>query len=130
MAKKQTAAERLCDADLERIIHGVVDALKVDCPRPFYTPPQVAKRFRVHAAKVLGWINRGELRAVNIADREGGRARWRIASESLDDFLRRRESSPRPKIKRPKASRLAKDKLDDLCTVSATARYLRESGGL
>jgi len=43
----------------------------------YLTPPQVAKRFAVDPAKVLCWIRGGELRAVDLATRTGGRPRYR-----------------------------------------------------
>ena len=66
----------------------------------YLTPPQIAKQLAVDAAKVLGWIRRGELRATNVADRAGGRPRWRIAQMWLEEFLRRREASPVPTPKK------------------------------
>lgn len=64
------------------------------------TPPEVAKRYGIDAHKVLTWIQRGELRAVNIADHVGGRPRWRIAPEDLAAFEASRSSSPQPKVTR------------------------------
>jgi len=47
----------------------------------------VGKDAWVDPMKVLGWIRRGELRAVNGADQNGKRPRWRIPPEALDEFL-------------------------------------------
>ena len=47
----------------------------------YVTPPRLAKRLAVSPEKVLGWIRRGELRAVDVADKQGGRPRWRIRRE-------------------------------------------------
>lgn len=58
------------------------------------TPPQLAKQLGVDSQKVLTWIRNGELRAVNVAERLTMRPRWRISSAALEEFLRRRESSP------------------------------------
>ena len=60
------------------------------------TPPQLAKRLSIDVSKVLTWIRNGELRAVNVAERVGGRPRWRISSTAIEEFIRRRESSPPP----------------------------------
>lgn len=62
---------------------------KATCYR---TPPQIAEQLRVSVAKVLGWIRRGELRAVNVADRSTGRPRWRVSPESFASFLEARRS--------------------------------------
>ena len=47
------------------------------------TPPQVAKRYGVSTAKVIKWIRRGELQALNLAHRGCTRPRYSIAPEVL-----------------------------------------------
>ena len=54
------------------------------------SPPQVARARGVKPAKVLVWIDRGELEAVNHAATAGGRPRWRISPEALAAFDRAR----------------------------------------
>jgi excisionase family DNA binding protein len=83
----------MTDGELDRIIRGVIDGLRELAPRAFYTPPQIAKLLGIEAEKVLGWIRRGELAGVNVVDRTGGRARWRVSSDALDDFLKRRQAA-------------------------------------
>ena len=52
-----------------------------------FSVADVAARLAVNQTKVCGWIARGELRAVNVADRpDGQRARWRITPEALAAF--------------------------------------------
>ena len=58
------------------------------------TPPQVAEQLAVDPSKVIVWIKRGELVAVNLASRIDGRARYRISAEALGEFLRRRTATP------------------------------------
>ena len=41
----------------------------------------------IDQAKILGWIHRGELYAVNLAERPNGKPRWRIPLESWQAFL-------------------------------------------
>lgn len=60
----------------------------------YLTPPEVATRLRVDAHKVLGWIRRGDLRAINVSD--GWRPRYRVSHDDLEAFLRRREVQPPP----------------------------------
>jgi excisionase family DNA binding protein len=60
----------------------------------YLTPPEIATRLRVDAHKVLGWIRRGDLRAINVSD--GWRPRYRISPDDLESFLRRREVQPPP----------------------------------
>jgi len=59
-----------------------------------YLPRDIAKRFGVGLPKVLGWIQRGELGAVNIASTTEGRPRWRIRDCDLLAFEMRRLSRP------------------------------------
>jgi Helix-turn-helix domain len=60
----------------------------------YRTPPQYAEEIGVSPDKVTGWIKRGELPAVNVADRVGGRPRWRIPPDAIVEFERRRAASP------------------------------------
>jgi hypothetical protein len=60
----------------------------------WFSPPQIADQLAVDAAKVLRWINSGQICAVNVATGLAGRPRWRISEEELFAFLRRRQSRP------------------------------------
>jgi hypothetical protein len=68
------------------------------------TPPEVAKRFRCSPEKVIAWILAGELHAINVAARLGGRPRWLIDQKDLADFERRRSAAPLPRRQRTKAA--------------------------
>jgi excisionase family DNA binding protein len=47
----------------------------------------VAERYSVTEHTVLGWIRSGELKAVNVGRRPGGKKpRWRITPEALEAF--------------------------------------------
>src|SRR4051794_24091311 len=48
----------------------------------FLTPPEIAKVLRVSYEKVLGWIRRGELEAVDVGNKL--RPRYRIARSAFD----------------------------------------------
>ena len=61
------------------------------------TPPAVAALLGIDPAKVISWIKRGELRAVDLAEVRGGRPRYRIAPEWLEQFLLARQTTPAPK---------------------------------
>ena len=63
-----------------------------DSLEPYLTPPEIAKLLRVSLEKVVGWIRKAELKAINIS--EGYRPRYRIRREDLDLFLRSREVQP------------------------------------
>jgi hypothetical protein len=66
----------------------------------YLTPPQLAERYGVDPNKVLGWIRRGELAAVNVATTTGGRPRWRVSPEALAAFEAARAAGPAPHITR------------------------------
>jgi len=50
------------------------------------TPPEVAERLGVAPEKVVAWIRKGELRAINVANRGCVRPRYSISPEALEDF--------------------------------------------
>lgn len=58
----------------------------------WFTPGEVAASRRLRLAKVLNWIHRGELEAINCADNPSGRPRWRISIHALEAFDRARSS--------------------------------------
>jgi hypothetical protein len=60
---------------------------------PALTPPAVARRFGCGVGKVLGWIARRELVAINIASRPGMRPRWVIRLADLVAFERQRANT-------------------------------------
>ncbi len=73
------------------------------------TPPQVAERYGASPDTVRGWIERGELRAVNIARPGSKRARYRIEPDALDEFDRKKVPNvapPTPKRRRVKMPKL------------------------
>lgn len=60
----------------------------------YHTVPDLAGALGVNATKVLGWIARGELVAVDVSARRGERPRWRIAAAELERFLQARRAVP------------------------------------
>lgn len=58
-----------------------------------FAPRQIAERYGVDHGKVLRWIESGELKAVNVATRVGGRPRWRVSEESLAAFEQARTNA-------------------------------------
>lgn len=65
-----------------------------DALEPFLTSSELAKILRVSRDKVMGWIRRGQLTAINVS--EGARPRYRVSRESLEEFLKVREVQPPP----------------------------------
>lgn len=64
------------------------------------THPAIARRLGISPEKVRGWISRGELAAVNVADRSDGTPRWKVSEEALAAFLATRTAKPAPKSAR------------------------------
>ena len=64
------------------------------------TPPEVAQLWGISVNTVMTWIRNGELRAINVARRLGGRPRYRIDVDDLKDFENRRAVLPPPPIQR------------------------------
>jgi transposase len=64
------------------------------------TVRDVARRYRVGVSRVLGWIRRGEIRALNRRDDRAGRPSYVITPEAIAAFERARSVSPPPKTVR------------------------------
>jgi excisionase family DNA binding protein len=64
----------------------------------------LCERYSVCEHTVLTWINRGELRAINVGRRPGAKKpRWRITQSALDAFeLARTVAPPPPQTRRRK----------------------------
>ena len=71
-----------------------------EASKPFLTSREIAKLLRVSPDKVLGWIHRGKLRAVNVSNRI--RPRYRVSQDDLAAFLTAREVQPPPPKSRQK----------------------------
>ena len=56
----------------------------------------LCERFAVGEHTILGWIKRGELRAINVSRKQVGRPKWRITSEALAAFEQLRTAAPPP----------------------------------
>jgi excisionase family DNA binding protein len=78
----------------------IIDSEASQKPRHL-TPPEVATLLRVARKKVLDWIRKGELRAVNVSNTV--RPRYRISPDSLHTFLRCREVQPPQSRRRKRA---------------------------
>lgn len=60
------------------------------------TPPALAARWGVKQHKILAWIRSGELRAINAAERLGGRPRYLIDEADIAAFEVSRAAGPTP----------------------------------
>lgn len=64
------------------------------------SPPQIAKMLGVYVDTPRTWIRTGQLRAVDVSTKPGGRPRYRVSSDDLDVFLLRRSIHAAPKTQR------------------------------
>jgi hypothetical protein len=64
------------------------------------TPPAVASRLGVSPDKVRYWCASGELPAVDVAQRRGGRPRYRVSLAGPEVFLAGRSAAPVPRTRR------------------------------
>jgi excisionase family DNA binding protein len=60
----------------------------------WFSVPGIARQLAVNPSKVRAWIASGQLVAVNVAARLGGRPRWRIRAADLEAFLATRRAEP------------------------------------
>lgn len=69
-----------------------------------YSVANVSKRYGVGQHTVHTWIANGDLRAIDISRRDGGKPKWHITDEALEAFEQRRSSvqpakRPRPRLR-------------------------------
>lgn len=74
----------------------------------YLTVQQIAERLGCDAMKILSWIHRGELAAINIAESATGRPRWRIPGDAWERFQAARSNQTAPIISSPRRRRTAK----------------------
>ena len=63
---------------------------------PWLTAAQVARTLRVNSDKIRSWIRSGELAAVDVSQSPGGKPRWRITPDALNEFAERRAAVVAP----------------------------------
>ncbi len=76
--------------------------------RPFHTVKQIAEILDVRTHAVTSLIRSGQLVAVDISLKPGGRPRWRIEADAFDAFLAKRTYVPRNRRKVRRGSSLPK----------------------
>ncbi|MCL4205544.1 MAG: helix-turn-helix domain-containing protein [Pirellulaceae bacterium] len=77
----------------------------------FLTVKAIAETLGIDQGKVLSWIGRGELTAIDVSERRGGRPRWRIPAAAWEDFKQSRSNRPTPPPPAPKRRRRRTDAL-------------------
>lgn len=65
------------------------------------TVNEVAKRYGVSRMVVDTWIEKGELRAINVALNPAGRKRYRVDSQALAEFEKQRSQGGSAPLLRP-----------------------------
>jgi hypothetical protein len=65
--------------------------------RPYLTPPEYGRRIGVHRDRIIAFIRRGELRAIDVSEPGTSRPRYRISPEAIAEFERRRSAVALPK---------------------------------
>jgi excisionase family DNA binding protein len=66
----------------------------------------LCERYGVSEGTVLGWIKRGELKALNVGRRPGAKKpRWRITQQALEQFELARTRTPPPRRARRRKKR-------------------------
>ena len=63
-------------------------------PRIMLRVKDVAEEMGVSQHTVGVWINSGELAAVNVGRKPGGKPIWRISAEALEEFQASRTKAP------------------------------------
>lgn len=58
----------------------------------YFTPPEVARQLGVKPSKIIGFITREELRAIDVSERGSKRPRWRVSPDDLKAFLASRSN--------------------------------------
>ncbi len=72
--------------------------------RLFQSARHRAAQLYVKPGRVIHWIHTGQLRAIDVSERKGGRPRWRISPEALQEFLAARSNrKPAKATRRRKA---------------------------
>jgi hypothetical protein len=73
------------------------------------TPGQYALKLGVRVPQILGWINSGQLRAIDVSANPGiGRPTWRLPNSAILEFELRREARG-PAAKAPRRKSKKKD---------------------
>lgn len=65
----------------------------------YLSPRQLARQLGVGPAKIIGWIRRGELRAINVATRLVGKPRYRISPAAVAQWEQGRSATPERQAK-------------------------------
>ena len=58
--------------------------------KPFYSVKQVSELLSIRTHSVLALLHSNELRGIDVSLQPGGRPRWRISAEDLENFTNRR----------------------------------------
>jgi hypothetical protein len=99
--------------DLDLLVAAIREAISTVPPRRSYSVAELAERWRIGQDKVLAFIRKGDLVAVNVAAHTSGRPQWRVTPEEVARFESKRTSAPPPKPTRRKRATGKKDWFPD-----------------
>lgn len=68
-----------------------------DAPRPYLTPPELARLWRCAPETIIAHIRAERLRAFTTSPPGSRRPRWRIPVEAVAEFEQRQSPRPAPK---------------------------------
>jgi len=87
-------------------IRTAIQTVLANQPDGTFTPSELARRWGISPDKVLNWIRKGDLKAINVASSPNVRPRYRIPGDAIDDFQLRRQPIPRtPNVQSRRAQR-------------------------
>jgi hypothetical protein len=99
--------------DFQALVAAIREALRDVPPREGYSVADLCARWKVGPTKVLGFIDRGELVAVNVSTHTSGRPQYRIVPEEVARFEALRSAVPLPKPSRKRRATEQKDYYPD-----------------
>ena len=73
--------------------------------KPFYSVKQVAELLSIRTRSVRALLKSGDLVGIDVSLQPGGRPRYRISQDDLDNFLLRRAHQAAPPRKRRRKKR-------------------------
>lgn len=90
-------AKTPASANFGELIAAIREVMTAAHHRDGFSVADLCARWRVGPDKVLMWIRRGELVAVNVANHTSGRAQYRVTPEEVAKFEARRTTAPAAK---------------------------------
>lgn len=104
------------DYELPKTLSGeirtAIQASLANCPNGTITPPELANRWGISPDKVLNWIRKGDLKAINVASAHNIRPTYRITEDAIEAFSSQRQPIPQTPIPRKRRRRQDADVIE------------------